>query len=291
MRLPPARGLAVALALAALALLGLAAAPAHAQGEPPPQVEACRPPVLAVEHPARAFEAGGSTALLMAIENENRAPIDSVRATVTTTAPPGWTAIPSQREMTLAPSNVTITTLAVTAPNRGSGASDGNITVFVSFLCTSGEFQRSASASQTLQVSLETFQPPWPLMLSGFAILALGVTVLGVRRLRRGIALTPLGDERDVSPGRSVKFTFHVENRRGKPQRLKLEATGVPEGWALHLALTDVDLEPGEEKTLWAILKAPLHAPPGSDVELTLRLAQGGREVASAPLRARVTGS
>lgn len=287
MRLVPV-ALALVLALALTPLWGSG----HAQTpEPAPQLETCRAPVLAVERPARAFEAGGSTALLMSIENENGPPVDSVRATLTTTAPPGWTAIPAQRELTMAPSNVTITTLSVTSPNRGSGAGEGNITIFVSFLCTTGEFQRISSANQTIEVSIASFQPPWPLVLTAFSVLAAGVTVLGVRRLRRGIALTTLGDERDVAPGRSVKFTFHIENRRGRPQRLRLDTTGVPAGWAMHLALTDIELEPGEEKTLWAILKAPFHAAPGETVTVGLRLTQAEREIAAAALHARVTGT
>lgn len=257
------------------------------------QQEACRPPVLALQQPHTAFEPGTSMSLLMAIENPNEHPVRSVRATVTTTAPAGWSAIPAQREVTMGPNNVTTTPLEITAPNRGSGAGGGNVTILVTFVCTSGEIQTSASASDVLGVSLKAFQAPWPLVLGGFAILAGGVGVLAVRRLRRGIALVSQGGMRDVAPGKSVKFTFVVENRRGKPQRLRFVPEGVPEGWTLHLALQDLDLEPGEEKTLWAILKAPPHAPPGLDVSFTLHLAdtRGGKDAASATFHATVAGS
>ena len=83
-----------------------------------------------------------------------------------------------------------------------------------------------------------------------------------------------------------------VENRRGKPQRLRLSAEGVPEGWTLHLALVDVELEPGEEKTLWAILRAPPLASIGATIPITLRLAgERGAEAASATLHAHVIGT
>ena len=57
------------------------------------------------------------------------------------------------------------------------------------------------------------------------------------------MAILPLGGEREVAPGRNVKFTFVVENRRGRPQHLDLTASGVPAGWALHLALDRVDFD------------------------------------------------
>lgn len=226
----------------------------------------------------------------MAIENPNGPPVDNVRASVATTAPPGWTAIPTQRELTLGPSNVSISTLTVTAPNRGSGAASGNITILVTFFCTDGNIQTTAAERVVLPVTLMAFQAPWPLVLTAFALLAGGVGVLAVRRLRRGIAISPRGVDRDITPGRGVKFTFAVENRRGKPQKLRIRSEGVPDGWTIHLALESVDLEPGEEKALWAILKAPITAPPGLDVAVTLHLEdpRGGKDAASAVLRARV---
>lgn len=267
-------------------LLLLSLAPAAAQTM---QSEACRPPVLAVERPPPYLEPGSTRSLLMAVENPNGPPVDNVRATITTTAPAGWTAVPAQRELTLGSRNSTLFDMAVTAPNRGSGASEGNVTVLVSFVCSSGPFQTTAFASEVLQVTLRPFEAPWPIVLGAFTLLAGGVTVLGLRRLRRGTALIPLGADRDVAPGHNVKFTFVIENRRGKPQRLQLSATGVPEGWTLHLALEKVELEPGEEKTLWAILKAPPLAQAGSEVPIVLHLTgERGAEAASATLHAHV---
>lgn len=264
----------------------LSAAPALGQ---PLQSEACRPPVLSVERPPQYFDPGSTRDLVTIVENPNGAPVDNVRATITTTAPAGWTAIPAQRELTLGPKNWTLTPMAVTAPNRGSGASEGNVTILVTFVCSSGDIQTSAFASDVLPVTLQPFEAPWPIVLGAFALLAGGVTILGLRRLRRGTALIPLGADRDVAPGHSVKFTFVVENRRGKPQRLKLTASGVPEGWTLHLALEKLELEPGEEKTLWAILKAPPLAKIGAEIPIALRLAgERGAEAASATLHAHV---
>lgn len=268
-------------------LLALPAALAQPQG----QQEACRAPVLEVQEPPRAFEPGGSRALLMAVENPNGAPVESVRASITTTAPAGWTAVPGQRELTLGPQNVSLMTLAVTAPNRGSGAGGGNVTILVTFVCTNGDIQTSASRSSVLQVGITVFRPPWPLVLGAFAVLAGGVTVLGIRRLRRGVALRMIGPaHRDVPPSKSVKYTFIIENRRGKPQRLRLVPEGVPDGWTIHLALDSIDLEPGEEKALWAILRSPPQTPQGLEVTVTLHLegAQGVRDLGSLTLHARV---
>lgn len=273
-----------------LLLLLLAALPLAAVQDGPTQPEACRAPILELQEPPGGFEPGSSLPLLMAIENPNVRPVENVRATITTTAPAGWTAVPAQRELTLGPQNWTLTPLAVTAPNRGSGVGGGNVTILVTFVCTNGDVQTSASAAKTLYVRIEAFNAPWPLVLGAFAVLAGGVTVLGVRRLRRGVAISVHGREREVAPGKSVKFTFSVENRRGKPQRLRLVPEGVPAGWTLHMALEGVELEPGEEKALWAILKAPFLAPPGLDVAVTLHLEdeRGVRDLGNAVLRARV---
>lgn len=285
----PARG-----AMRAWVWLALLLALPLAAGQPPDgQQEACRPPVLELQQPPRGFDPGSSMALLMAIENPNVAPVESVHASITTTAPAGWTAVPAQRELTLGPQNVSITALAVTAPHRGAGAGGGNITVLVLFVCARGDIQTSASASGVMPVSINAFNAPWPVVLTAFLVLAGGVTVLGLRRLRRGVAIRATGPaEREVAPAKSVKFTYVVENRRGKPQRLRIVREGVPDGWTLHLALESLELEPGEEKALWAILKAPPQTPIGLEVSATLHLedARGVRDLGSLVLHARVAG-
>ena len=275
--------------LALLLVLGSALA-AGAQAQPAGQAEACRAPVLALARPPDEFAPGDARTLRFAIENPNGAPVHSVRATITTTAPAGWTATPGQRELTLGPKNVSMNSLAITAPNRGSGAPAGNITVHVTFVCTTGDVLTTASASAQVPVRIREFDVPWPVVLGAFLLMVAGVAVLGVRRVRRGVAIAVSQPEREVHAGKSAKFTFVVENRRGRPQAFHLLATGLPPGWGLHLALQDVGLEPGEEKTLWALLKAPPGAQPGERAEVTLRLesARGGRDRAQATLRARV---
>lgn len=271
------------LLVAFVALPGAAAQPAQ-------QAEACRAPVLEVQEPPDPFDPGASVTLQLAIENPNGPPVDAVRATITTTAPAGWSAVAAQNEITLGPEDVSVIGLAVTSPNRGSGSASGNITLHVTFVCTSGDIQTLSATTVVLPVSISDFRAPWPVVLGAFAVLAAGVGVLALRRLRRGVAIIPLGGERTVVPGKSVKFTFQVENRRGRPQRFHLLGLGVPEGWALHLALQTVELEPGEEKTLWAILKAPANARTGDEAVVTLRLEAvgGARDAPTATLRAMV---
>jgi hypothetical protein len=240
--------------------------------------------------PPRSFAPGDAYSLAFAIENPNAPPIDSVRATLVIAAPAGWTVVPAQRELTLGPKNVSFDALTIGAPNRGGGEPSGNITIHVTFVCTTGDTLTSASADATIPVVLETFQAPWPVLLTAFSLLALLVAVLGLRRLRRGVAIVPARTEREVAPGKSVKYTFRVENRRGKPQRFTLLGVGVPEGWSLHLALDEVELEPGEDKGLWAVLKCAPDAALGAEAAITLRLEspRGAREGTSATLVARV---
>lgn len=273
-----------------LALVALLLAAPLAASQPPAQLDACRAPVLTMEDPPGQFDAGGSIELHFAIENPNGPSVDAVRATVTTTAPAGWTATPGQRELTMRPNDAVVNVLAITAPHRGSGQPAGNITLLVTFVCTNGEIQTSASAMAALEMELKPLSVPWPIVLGAFILLATGVAALAVRRLRRGVALTPTTPERPVEPGKSAKFTFVVENRRGKPQRFTLLATGLPVGWSAHLALDEVELEPGEEKTLWAIVKAPADAAPGTDVDVILRLEspRGARDSVATRVRARV---
>ena len=96
--------------------------------------------------------------------------------------------------------------------------------------------------------------------------------------------------ERAIEPGKSAKFTFTVHNRRGKPATYALAGLGLPDGWSLHLALPQVDVEPGEEKTLWAIVRAPPTVAPGDTVPFTIRLqgARGPRDGGIAQFVARV---
>lgn len=272
-----------------VALLSVLLAP-HAAAQEERQPEACRAPVLSLQQPPGDFEPGQATSLLFAIENPNGPPVEAVRATVTTSAPAGWTATTAQRELTLGPRNVSLNAIAVAAPNRGTGVASGNITMLVTFVCTRGDIQTSASAAAVLEVRISEFRAPWPVVLGSFSLLAVGVALMGYRRLRRGVAIVPTQRERPVEAGKSVKYTFVIENRRGRPQRFHLLPVGVPEGWTIHLALENVELEPGEEKTLWAILKAPPTATAGTEVLITLRLenVRGGRDGASAPIRAHV---
>jgi hypothetical protein len=233
-------------------------------------------------------------ALLMAIENPNVAPVESVHASITTTTPAGWTAVPAQRELTLGPQNVSLTALAVTAPHRGAGTGSGNITVLVLFVCARGDIQTSASSTGVLAVSINAFNAPWPVVLTAFLVLAGGVIILGLRRLRRGVAIRIVGPGlREVAPAKSVKFSYIVENRRGKPQRLRVVPEGIPDGWTLHIALESLELEPGEEKALWAILKAPPQTPTGLEVSVTLHLedTRAVRDLGSLVLHAKVVGA
>lgn len=266
--------------------MALAASPAAAQGVQ----GGCQAPILAMPEAQHSFAPGEASSLAFAIENTNVPPIDSVRATLVTAAPAGWSVVPAQRELTLGPKNITYDALTITAPNRGGGEPSGNITLHVTFVCTTGDTLTSSSADATIPVVLETFQAPWPVLLTAFGVLALLVGLLGLRRLRRGVAIVPARLEQEVEPGKGVKYTFRVENRRGKPQRFTLLGVGVPEGWSLHLALDEVELEPGEEKGLWAVLKSAPEAPRGSEVAITLRLEspRGAREGTSATLVAKV---
>lgn len=274
------------LAATALLLLALSPGPAAAQDL---QDQACRAPILSVQDTPRVLRPGTDYSVQFAIDNPNGPPVEAVRATVTTTAPAGWTAVAAQRDLTMGPRDVAVIPIAVTTPNRGTGAPQGHITILVTFVCTSGDIQTSAFQTETIEVAIEEFQAPWLLVLGGFAVLAAGVAILGARRLRRGVALSSPSPSRAVQAGKSVKFTLQVENRRGKPQAFRLQHEGVPEGWGLHLALTEVELEPGEEKHLWAVLRAPAEAPLGQEAAVALRLVDGeGREAARALVRARV---
>lgn len=262
---------------------------------PPPalgqtlQDEACRAPILSIQETPAYLAPGRDYNILFAIDNPNGPPVEAVRATVTTTAPAGWTAVAIQRDVTLGRGDVSVSAIAITTPNRGTGEARGNVTVLVTFVCTSGDIQTSAFSTMTIPVAIEGFQVPWPIVLGAFAVLAAGVAILGVRRLRRGVALSSPVPVRPVAPGKSVKFTYVVENRRGKPQSFRVLHEGLPEGWGLHLALPQVELEPGEEKQLWAILKAPAQASLGQEVPVTLRLVDAeGREATRGTLHARV---
>jgi hypothetical protein len=280
----------------ALLLLLLALLPGQAQSAGLQPAEACRAPQLVPPEPPalEPFEPGGSQRITFAIESRNEATVETVEAVVTTKEPAGWRTTIAPREVTLSSATpFSLTSLEITAPNRGSGAAAGNITLLVTFVCTSGDIATTRSTTRVIEVELKGFEAPWPLVLGGFLVLLAGVAILGVRRLRRGVALSAAAPDRTVEAGKSVKFTFLVENRRGKPQRFAVIALGVPEGWSVHLALEDLALEPGEEKTLWAILKAPATALPGTEADVQLRLEspKAPRESVATRVRVKVVAS
>lgn len=273
--------------LAAVALVSLMPA-AFAQGSP--AQGGCQPPILEMPRAPDVFAPGGSFNLPFHVQNPNAAPT-VVNATVQVVTPDGWSATPAQRAFSLGADGIAPNLLTITAPVRGTGASLGNITLSITFTCVTGPVQKSSVPSEAvLEVRISSFQAPWSVVLAAFGILASGVGILAVRRIRRAVALRPTARERSLTAGKSAKFTFVVENRRGEPAKYRLVASGVPEGWSLHVALTDVDLEPGEEKTLWAILRAPPDASPGAVAAFTLRLlaARDAREGASVTLVGRV---
>ena len=63
---------------------------------------------------------GASYSLTFAIENPNGPPVEAVRATITTTAPAGWTATASPRDLTLGPRNATFGALVTRTGCAGS---------------------------------------------------------------------------------------------------------------------------------------------------------------------------
>jgi len=226
-----------------------------------------------------------------AVENRNQPPVEAVLVTVTTTSPSGWTANAAAREFSLGPGNVTFSALEITSPDRGSGAGVGNVSLHVTFVCPRGDVRTTSAADAIVHVRLAQLSAPWPLAVGAVLVLGSAVTVLALRRVRRGVALVPKQRMRTMRPGQSVKFNFDVENRRGRPSRFHLLVEGLPDGWSAHLALDRVDLEPGEEKALWAIVHSPIAVTPGTQVEFQLRLEPlgGGRDHATLHLGVTVT--
>lgn len=280
------------IAAAALVLLVALALPLVAAQASDASEGSCRAPRLAFPRAPRVFEPGDSYNLPFAVENPNGAHVEVARAQIKVTTPDGWTAIPARRELTMGPGTVQHNVLSITAPSRGTGAASGNITLSVTFVCTTGVVQQtSLPAEHVLDVRIRGFEAPWLVVIGAFGILAASVAVLSVRRLRRGVDLSAAQGTREVEAGKSAKYTFSVHNRRGKPARYHVLPLGLPEGWTIHLALDEVELEPGEEKALWAILRAPANAPLGQDVAFTLRLQgeKGARDATSVTLTARVT--
>lgn len=250
----------------------------------------CGPPLLAFPPAPRNYEPGGAFSIPFAVENPN-GHVEVARADIRVTTPDGWSAVPARRELTLGPHAVQQNVLALTAPTRGTGAPAGNITISVTLVCITGVVQQSSLPAQhVLDVRIRSFEAPWLAVIGVFLVLTAGVTVLGIRRVRKSVLLTPTTPERAIEPGRSAKYTFTIHNRRGKPAEYDLVVGGLPPGWSIHLALDHVALEPGEEKTLWAILKAPPDAPRGEAVPFALRLQgeRGPRDGAATVLMAHV---
>ncbi|MHB8604424.1 MAG: COG1470 family protein [Thermoplasmatota archaeon] len=252
---------------AVFALL-VASGAALAETTPP---RACLPPNIEIQAPPAQIRVGETFILQLSIGNPNLASsAPSVTVHVNATAPAGWAVTPVQPTLSLGPQNVTFDPLTVIAPAAGTGAASGHVSIRVQLQCHSATGLESTSVStKQFAVAVDQPQVPW-VEVGAFAVGILLVILAWIVLRGRGGGVSVFAEVRakDAPPGKGVSFPIVVQNRRREPNSIKLAVDPVPPGWGAFLALSDIDLDAKEQRSLWLMVTPPADAVPGTELDV-----------------------
>lgn len=276
--------------IAGLLILAALAAPAFAQSQ-----DGCLPPLIAIPASPWIFDPREPAATIVQIENPNGPPVETVSVSLDVTYPEGWSAVLAQREISMGPNNVTVVGLSMSAPARGVGATEGNITVSAAAACVTGSLITPRVTSATsIHVTLAPASAPWFSIVVAIAgVLILTILYFALRVRRGGVRVVCDESEKDVPPSRAVSFPLLVQNRNSRPIVVELAPPDVPKGWSAHLAVAELALEPRREQELWLLVRAPATAKVGEELTLRVRARAKGEDAPATetPLKVRVTAS
>lgn len=262
---------------AGILLFALLAAPASA---------ACADVVLTPSADTLVVPPGEARVLRLGIEKDDE---DVSRATLTVSAPPGWSAEASNPTPVLDGRDPVLTSISVVAPERGTGVTEGEVVVAIEVPCDDGP---ATTQRVVVLVQVEPLSPRLLGWLAGLGILGIGA-LLGVGVVSRlaGVGVTSADPDRALAPGQTASFRLVVENKRTVPERVTLAVGALPDGWSVVVPAPQLDLEPREEKEVWLAVRAPTDAVPGAEAEVVVHAAlkDEPRRAAAVVLRARVT--
>lgn len=212
------------------------------------------------------------------------------RASITVTAPPGWSAVASNPTPVLDGRAPVLNAISVVAPARGTGVTEGEVVVTVETVCEGAE--EGATASAAIRVEVEPLSRGLVGLLASLGVAGV-VVLLGIGVVSRlaGVGVTSAEPDRVVAPGATASFRIVVENKRTVPERVTLAVGALPAGWSVVVPAPELDLEPREEKEVWLAVRAPVDARAGTETDVVVHAAlkEEPRRAAAIVLRARVT--
>ncbi|HVL49241.1 MAG TPA: hypothetical protein VM889_11840 [Candidatus Thermoplasmatota archaeon] len=260
-----------------LAVVLLAILAPHAAAQAP---NCARVTVSATPDPVYVPRNGGDAALSVVFENAAPSPPlpgGEARLKVSVAAPSGWTARIDGQDLTVPSGGRTSLTVAVKAPDGARPEERARIVVSATGSCTfpGGPATPialpplSTEATAIVESPAPAFGLPADLLPIGGVLLALGVVATGaalVLRRRPGaiLAATP-EPEKAVRPGRGASFPVTLANRGRDRDTASCSVGPAPEGWSAFMTTPEVEIGPGETRTLYLMVRAPAGAPEGTE--------------------------
>ena len=287
---------ALAFAMLALALMPVALAEPAA----PPYCG----PVDATTVTPTAIAPGASGAATITVKNNGQNPAATATVNVAaTTATTGWRVTDTEtRTVTLAPGSSTLVKVNVTVAKDAKESGIINFAISGScpppgnLPCPNQQCDfatRNASATIPL-ASAGGFSIPGldaiPIeYIAGAALLIVLVIVLiiAIPKRSRGFKADCPEPLKMVRPGRGASFPLDLRNETDGPVTARFELSAVPEGWSAFLPLPEVQLAAKESRSLWLMVRAPIHARVGEQVDVEVSLTDAARPQVTRKLKVR----
>lgn len=249
------------------------------------------------------------------VEYESQNPFDSqmarpVQMDVTSQLPAGWSVTFDPQSFEMMTTDDTAREVVTVTVTLGANAdvSEHDLTIRAAMgergaqdiPVVGGELdpERSASATVTLQrddpVTRELLEGlgAWVwLVLAAVAALIVALAVLLARNNRTAVRLHSDVTEANVVPGKSVAVPLTVENLTNVEDTVVFHVAPMPEGWAAHLPVPDLELDGKAREELHLIVSSPQDASPGTrlPVGISAHSAQAPRKVAELVVGVHVT--
>ncbi len=270
-------------------LVLVAAGPAAAQGGPYYQISA-----EADQTSAQITERFGQVEYEVTVraQGDQSSPFDDQVAIEFTaeysgTPPAGWSTpeiTPGTRQANPG-EDVTFTiTVGLTSDNPAQDrfrfdivfTSDPDIPSQVEPLLTGGNEQTdsetvtlTASKALTTSESVTSFadQYKWFLLVGAAGIFLLAIVLV---RRKKGVEISCAEPTQEVLPGRGASFPVRLLNESSEKDTFFLSTSELPAGWNVLLPVESIELQSGEQDTVWLTVKSPSTARPGERVQFEL---------------------
>lgn len=267
--------------LLAIGLLAVAVLPgpsAVAQLPPCPQSAF----TLAVDRATETLVPGDAAVFNVSVANGGNLPA-SVDMTYSQPDAAEWSRSPGTDSFTVGAGQSVAVALTLTAPRSPSAPRTARVGISAVIACQGpvGEVQCCTLPASVTATMSATAPPPTVatgsrLDLSAIAFLVLFAAVVAFGgysflKTRSGVVLECPEPRRDVHPGKGTSFPVRVQNRTQQAQKVMLKLGDLPEGWTPFLAMPEIELAAGEQRSFWLMLRSPRDARPGDHCRMTLR--------------------